>query len=150
MKHQFALQTVLDARHSKVESLEIGLARLLGLQIECQTILTNLTSDRSKLIGKLSDAQLGTLDLFEISNLRGNLQTLDKNIVMVTEEMNKLTTAVNAKRQELVFAKQAEESLDIIRRKRLEIFKQEQDKVEASNQDDLYIARAFRQLRQED
>jgi hypothetical protein len=48
----------------------------------------------------------------------------------------------------LVKAKQDEETLEILKKKRHEIYMAEQIQIEARAQDDIYIARAFRNQQQ--
>jgi flagellar biosynthesis chaperone FliJ len=49
------------------------------------------------------------------------------------------------KRKELIAARQDEETLQILKRKRIEIYNQEQAMIEARQQDEIYIAQAYRQ-----
>jgi flagellar biosynthesis chaperone FliJ len=55
---------------------------------------------------------------------------------------------VEDKRAELVAAKQSEETLEILKRKRHEVYLAEQLQIESRAQDDIYIAQAFRNQQQ--
>ena len=63
-------------------------------------------------------------------------------------ELKKQAKEIEEKRTYLVQAKQSEETLEILKRKRHEIYTAEQIQIEAQVQDDIYIARAFRNQQQ--
>jgi flagellar export protein FliJ len=149
MAPTFALQNVLNLRHDRVELLEVQLGRLVKLQLEAQNFLQGLIQARSVLVEKLSAAQSGEMDLFEITMLRANLQNADSQIELVERELARITNEVNAKRIQVIKAKQEEETLQILKRKGIEVFNAEQNRLETKNQDDIYIAQAFRQRGQE-
>ena len=67
---------------------------------------------------------------------------------MVRLEMKKQTVEIENKRSQLVQAKQSEETLEILKRRRHEVYTAEQLQIEAQVQDDIYIARAFRNQQQ--
>jgi flagellar export protein FliJ len=148
MPPTFNLQSVLDVRHTRVESLEIELSKLLALQQAAQALLASLQALQEELFEKLAAAQTGDLDLFQISVLRANILQTDERIQRVEQELGKLNRAVESKRLELIEAKQEEETLQILKRKRVEMYNVEQAQIEARSQDDLYIASAFRQRQQ--
>ncbi len=140
----FNLQSVLDVRHGRVEAIEIDLSKLLSLQQEVQTILDNLLTQQTELFEQLLEAQSGELDLFKITVLRADVLQNDEQVKRVREELVRVKSMVEAKRLELIEAKQEEETLQILKRKRIELFNAEQAEKEARTQDDIYIAQAFR------
>jgi flagellar export protein FliJ len=144
MPPTFNLQSVLDVRHGRVEALEIDLSKLLSLQQEVQTILDNLLVQQTELFEQLLEAQSGELDLFKITVLRADVLQNDDQVKRVKDELVRVKSMVEAKRMELVEAKQEEETLQILKRKRIEIFNAEQAEKDARTQDDIYIAQAFR------
>ena len=144
MAPKFSLQSVLDFRHGKVELLEIELGKLVAVYQETLERLEALKLYRSSLISRLGVAQVGDIDLVEINLLRQNLLQAERHIEGVTRELEKQSKAIEAKRAELVAARQSEETLVILKRKRAEVYEAEQMQVEARAQDDIYIARAFR------
>ena len=77
MPPKFALQSVLDFRHSKVKSLEIQLAELLQVAQQYQTLLARLEEIQGELISELEERQRGEMDLFAIQHLRGNIQLVE-------------------------------------------------------------------------
>jgi len=141
---KFSLQNVLDLRHGKVELLEIELGKLMAIHQETQNLHTSLMQYQESLINQLSIAQTGDIDLANLNLLRLNVLQLNKHIEMVNLELKKQSREIENKRFQLVEAKQSEETLEILKRKRHEVYMAEQIQIEAQAQDDIYIARAFR------
>lgn len=141
---KFSLQNVLDLRHGKVELLEIELGKLMAIHQETQNLHVSLMQYQESLINQLSIAQTGDIDLANLNLLRLNVLQLNKHIEMVNLELKKQSREIENKRFQLVEAKQSEETLEILKRKRHEVYMAEQIQIEAQAQDDIYIARAFR------
>jgi flagellar export protein FliJ len=144
----FNLQSVLDVRHTRVEALEIEFGKMLALQQEAQKFFDALLLAQADLHDQLASAQTGELDLVQISALRSNILQNDERIKRIGEELEKLNQMVDAKRREMIEAKQDEETLQILKRKRIDLFNAEETLRESRTQDDIYIAQAFR-LRQQ-
>jgi flagellar export protein FliJ len=148
MAPKFSLQNVLDIRHGKVELLEIELGKLLTAQQEAESRLLALQEFHNELLDQLSLAQSDEIDLVTSNLLRLHILQVQAYIQTVTLELVRLTQEVKDKRAELVQAKQSEETLVILKRKRHEVYLAEQIQIEARMQDDIYIAQAFRNQRQ--
>ena len=149
MAPKFSLQSVLDIRHGKVELLEIDLGKLMTAQQQTQVLLLSLQEFQVNLLDQLSIAQSGDIDLFRIGLLRLNILDATKRIEIVAAELEKQTWQIKNKRAELIEAKQAEETLEILKRKRYEVYAAEQIQAESREQDDIYIAQAFRNNQKE-
>jgi flagellar export protein FliJ len=149
MPPAFSLQSVLDVRHNRVEALEIELGRLLAMQLNAQNLLAGLCETQKDLMNHLAEAQQGEIDLFKIRVLHDDLRVVGERMETVKEELSRLEMQIEKKRRDLVAARQEEETLQILRRKRLEAYQAEQERLEMAFQDDLYIAQAFRQRYQE-
>ena len=145
MAPRFSLQNVLDIRHSRVEGLEIELSELLLKQQHAEEQVDILQQRRSGLMLRLSQAQQGELDLVKINLLHADLLMTGEQIVKAGEVLKKAIQMVENKRKELIHARQEEETLQILKRKRIELYDQEQAQIEARAQDEIYIAQAFRQ-----
>jgi flagellar export protein FliJ len=148
MAPKFSLQNVLDVRHGKVERLEIELSKLLAAQLETEMRLASLQEFQRNLLDQLKDAQLGEIDLSQISLLRLNILQVNTYIESLSMELARQNREVKEKRAELVTAKQSEETLEILKQKRHEIYLAEQVQIESRAQDDIYIAQAFRNQQQ--
>ncbi|HNK64220.1 MAG TPA: hypothetical protein PKL78_06040 [Anaerolineales bacterium] len=141
---KFSLQNVLDLRHGKVELHEIELGKLLAVHQETENLLYSLEEYQECLLNQLSDAQSDDFDLTRINLLRQNIVQAAQHIESVKLALLKQSSDIEDKRAELVGAKQSEETLEILKRKRNEAYTAEQIQIEAHLQDDIYIARAFR------
>ncbi len=148
MAPKFSLQNVLDVRHGKVELHQIELSKLLVAQHETEKRLMSLKEFQRDLLEQLRDAQYGEIDLSKVSLLRMNILQVNSYIENISLELARLNHQVREKKTELIEAKQAEETLEILKRKRNEVYIAEQVQIESRLQDDIYIARAFRNQQQ--
>jgi flagellar export protein FliJ len=149
MAPKFSLQSVLDFRHGKVELLEVELGKMLSAHLETQSLLVALQEYQTSILEQLSVAQTGEIDLIMMNLLRLNVLQIARHIDQVQLELKKQEREITAKRTEMVKAKQSEETLETLKRNRHEIYIAEQVQIESQVQDDIYIARAFRNHQQE-
>jgi flagellar export protein FliJ len=149
MTPHFNLQNVLDLRHRKVEALEVELSRLMVEQLKTQTLLVSLQDLQRSLMHQMTSAMVGEIDMFTISVVHSNILQVTEHISKVESDLEKINIVVGHKRKELMEAKQAEETLAILKEKRVELYKAEQAQIESRQQDDIYISQAFRQQHQE-
>ena len=140
---KFSLQNVLDLRHGKVELLETELSRLLAAQQETELRLTSLKAVQSDLLDQLKDAQSGEIDLSRAAILRLNILAVNQGIENVSMDLARQNQEIKKKRNELILARQSEETLEILKRKHREAYLAEQVQIEARALDDIYIAQAF-------
>jgi flagellar export protein FliJ len=148
MAPKFSLQNVLDIRHGKVELLQIELGNLLAAQQETESRLFTLQEFHSSLLEELSLAQSDEFDLTRINLLRLNILQVQAYMESLTLELARQKQAAEDKQAELIAARQSEETLEILKRKRYEVYQAEQLQIESRAQDDIYIAQAFRNQRQ--
>jgi len=148
MTPKFSLQTVLDFRHGKVELLEIELGKLLAAHQKTQSLFTTLQEYQISLLDQLSVTQSGEIDLVRMNLLRLNILQVGEQIELVALELKKQVKEIEIKRAEMIKARQSEEPLEILKRNRNELYLAEQVQIEAQAQDDIYIARAFRNQQQ--
>lgn len=148
MAPKFSLQNVLDIRHEKVEILEIELGKLSAIHQETRNLMNSLKEYQCSLLDQLNETQTGEIDMVKLNLLRLNILQVSKHIEIVMIELKKQAREIEEKRTNLVQAKQSEETLEILKRKRHEIYTAEQIQIEAQIQDDIYIARAFRNQQQ--
>ncbi len=143
MTPKFSLQPVLDYRHNRVEMLEVELSRLLQAQQRGQTFLEALKDSQARLFEQLNQCQQGEIDLFLLARLRSTLKVVNQHIQQQQERLRELAVQVQAKRQEVVTARQDEAALEILKNKEIERYQQEQAQQEKHQQDDVYISRAY-------
>lgn len=144
MPPEFALQSVLDYRHNRVEALEVQLGRLLFEQQQALQVLEALRAEQRQLLATLRDKQAGTLDLPALAQLRYNLKFIEQRLVQQAARLEALAEQVDACRLQVVAAKQDEEALATLKDKELERYRAEVLRQENNQRDDLYIMRAHR------
>jgi flagellar export protein FliJ len=149
MPPKFSLQSVLDFRHSRVDALELEFSKLLTSQQEKTALLESLRNLHTNLCTQLQEKQVGDVDLFMVRHLHTNLNQVQEGIGLVTTDLHELERQVEAKRQELVSARQAEETLGTLKNHEIERYQLEQNRQENVMQDDLYISRIYRLRHQE-
>lgn len=144
MSPKFSLQPVLDFRHNRVEALEIELSQVLAEQKVAAGRLETLQAYQLRLFEDLHRQQEGDLDMFVVNSLRSNLKIVQDSLRRQQTVLHELEQQVAAKRQEVVGAKQSEETLITLKNKEVERFLNEQASRDNRVQDDIYIAQAFR------
>ncbi len=145
MVPRFNLQSVLDVRHSRVESCELELSQRLMEQMKLENRLEHLCERRVRLMRQIAEMQMGDLDLAALALLRAEMQETDRLKKVLESQLEQARAAVESKRVELVKARQEEETLQILKRKHIEQYTQAEAEKEARAQDDIYIAHAYRQ-----
>jgi flagellar FliJ protein len=148
MTPKFSLQNVLDLRHEKVERLEVELGKALAACKATEELLFTLQQEHQHYLQALHTAQQGEINLLDLQLLRSTILMLDKQILATMHKLAKQRTEAEEKRIEVVKAKQDEETLEILKQKRHDAFLEEQALAEQRVQDDIYIARAFRNQQQ--
>ncbi len=143
MPPKFSLQPVLDYRETRVEILEIELGRLLQAQQRGITFLEALESSRDHILEELGKKQTGEIDLYLITRLHSNLDTVNERIVEQQTRLIEIAQQIKEKQQEIVNAKQDAEALVKLKEHEIERYKKEEQKKENRLQDDIYIARAY-------
>ena len=149
MVPKFSLQNVLDVRHSKVEAIEIELGKLMALQLTAEQHLNQLCAIHDALMEELTANMQGEIDLVAIQLIHANIEQVGELIELAQVKLAEATRRVDEKRRILIKAKQDEEVLTILKQKRVDTFNTEQNMIEARQQDDIYIARAYRNMTQE-
>ena len=148
MPPKFSLQTVLDVRHNRAESLEIEFGKLLNKEKQLFNEIETLENNKLSLMEKLHEQMSGEMDLFNVAHLRANINQHAKNIEEYHRALANLQIEIEGKRRQLISARQAEETLDILKRKEIRKFKEMESMHENKELDDIYISRNF-QKRQE-
>lgn len=145
MPPKFSLQNVLEFRHHKVEVIEVELGKLMAEQMNFEKLEASLHELQDDLMSQFANAMSDDVDMFNVTVIHNNIVQVGEHISQVENNLANLVCQIEGKRDELVKAKQEEETLEILKQKRLESFNEEQAILEARFVDDIYIARAFRQ-----
>ena len=144
MPPKFSLQSVLDYYHTRVETLEVELARLRQAEKQAQAYLEMLRASQAELFASLRAKQVGALDLAEIGNLRLNIKLVETRIEQQIATLADLARKIDAHHQLVVTARQDEETLAILKEKEEARFRAEEARQENRLRDDIYSARAHR------
>jgi flagellar FliJ protein len=150
MPPEFPLQVVLEYRDLLVDALEIEMSRLLSARQRAQGLLDALNEKLASLFNELRSSQTGDLDLVKIGQLRANIDYVDDYISRQEEEIAKLDQQIEAKREELIKARQDEEMLEVLKEKAIEAYEEDQKIKEGRAQDDIYITSHYQKSIKED
>lgn len=148
MVPKFSLQTVLDVRHSRAEALEVEFGKLLSREKMIFNEIETLENTKESLMATLHQQMSGDMDLFVVAHLRANINQHIAAIDKCHLALADLQIEIESKRRQLVSARQAEETLDILKRKEIKKYKEKEAIHENKEQDDIYISRNY-QKRQE-
>ncbi len=107
-------------------------------------MLAKLEVNLDSIFGRLRDAQHGDVDLFSINHLHANARRVQEQITQVKDALAILENKIEEKRNELVVARQAEETLKTLKVKENERYNLTIARMENKMQDDVYISQAFR------
>ena len=144
MAPKFSLQAVLDYRHNRVEALEMEYGKLQDARQQGLTMQAETRQLIGQLYNRLQESQNGELDLFVIQHLRSDITTTQERLVQITAALALLDEKIEAKRQEMITARQSEETLNTLKDKEQNRWLAERKRAENSQQDDTYISQAFR------
>lgn len=144
MPPKFSLEPVLEVRRTRREALEVALAQLMDARRRAEEKRLLLQTRHARLLAELRRRQEGQMDLALIRHLRAMLQAMERQMASLENEIRRLDRQVEAKRQELVAAKQDEETLETLKEKAWAAFRAELARQEARVLDDVYIAQAYR------
>jgi flagellar export protein FliJ len=143
MPPEFSLQTVLDYRATIVESLEIELGQLINQKKELEKAFRMAELREFDLWEQLTKEQVGYMNLSYIDQIRIQLERLEKEKDQLKENLRELNERIDRKREEVVLARQEEETLEIVKEKEIEAYWERVKKQDQKVQDDIYIAQAY-------
>lgn len=149
MPPTFALQNVLDIRHSKVEAIEIQLGRTQKQLLSLQDRKTALLDMKDRHLQEMYMRMQDEINVFQLDILRSNVSTIDNSTKQIDADINETQKKISQIRVNLVTAKQDEETLEILKEKEIEKFKEEIKRIENKQQDDVYISLAYKNHQQE-
>lgn len=143
MAPKFSLQTVLDVRHNRAEALEIEFSKLLQREKIIFGEIETLENNKQSLMFKLHEQMSGDMDLFTVAHLRANINQHTSTIEKCHLALANLQVEIESKRRQLISARQAEETLDILKKKEIKKFKEKEVIHENKEQDDVYISQNY-------
>ena len=144
MPPKFALQSVLDYHHSRVDVLEGEFGRLIQLKVKAEETLVWFEGEQERLFCELKEMQTGEMDLQGITLTRSNLKRILNDIEKQKQIILALERAIEAKHLELVQARQDEAVFEKLKEKEMERFNEKIHLQEKILLDDIYISKAHR------
>ena len=148
MPPRFVYQNILDIRHTKVEAIEIQLGRIEKKLLDLEDRRVKLINLQSNLLDEMEMRMKDDIDLFRMELLRSDVTTVDEYIEQTEAEIEETRKKAAQIRKNLVEARQAEETLEILKEKGIEKFNAEMKRIENSQQDDVYISLAYKNHQQ--
>lgn len=148
MPPRFVYQNILDIRHTKVEAIEIQLGRIEKKLLDLEDRRVKLINLKSNLLDEMEMRMKDDIDLFRMELLRSDVTTVDEYIEQTEAEIEETRKKAAQIRKNLVEARQAEETLEILKEKGIEKFNAEMKRIENSQQDDVYISLAYKNHQQ--
>lgn len=150
MKFKFSLQAVLDARHSRVEALEIELGQLNKIKQQILSKLRFFSQKLHWLINEVENEHHKTeMDMAVVMRLNSNIEYVEIKIEETKQELVDIEKKIELKRLELVHAKQDEEVMEILKEKEYQRLLEKIAQADKSLLDDIYIAQAYRTSKEE-
>lgn len=140
-KFQFSLDTVLDYRHQIQDSLQVELAAITA-QVNRQQAAVDAAQGRYAATNQeFREKKLAGMTIAELSGYETALEAAEREIQRELMRLRDLQRKEEAKRQELVQAKQDASSVEKLREKKLEAYRREEQKAEEHYMDDLVCAK---------
>jgi flagellar export protein FliJ len=144
MAPKFGLQSVLDFRHNRVEALELDFSKLQEARRQGLEMQEQVRQNLADVYARMQTAQEGEIDLFAIQHLHQDSHSIKKQLDQIVDALAVLEGRIEDKRKEIVAARQAEETLNTLKTKEVDRWQAEQLLAEGKQQDNVYIAQAFR------
>lgn len=140
-KFQFALDTVLDYRRQVQDSLQVELSTLTAEVRRQEEILEAARRKYAQINQEYREKKAGGMRIAEVRSYEIALEVQEKAIIAEDTTLKKLQRQAEAKRRELVSAKQDASSVEKLREKKLLTYTKNLEKNEEKFIDDLVGAR---------
>jgi flagellar FliJ protein len=141
MAPKFALQSILDYHHSRVEQHEIELGNLNNQKSKLEEIINLLLFKKDEFLDELKHLQTGELDLQAIHQVKSNIEVVEDTIEKRMQDLYQIEILIEEKRKELLSAKQDEAVMDKLKEKEIEKYDLKIQEYEKRQQDDIYTSK---------
>lgn len=140
-KFQFPLDTVLDYRRQVQDSLQVELGAVTAEARRQEEILAAARQRYSEINQEYREKKVRGMRIAEIRGYETALEVQEAVIARETAKLRLLQRQMEAKRRELVSAKQDASSVEKLREKKLRAYTKDMEKSEEQFIDDLVCAR---------
>lgn len=144
-KFQFSLDTVLEYKQQVLDSLQAEHGALADLVRRQELTLAGVKSRYAKTNREYREKAAAGMQVAEAITYETGLQVLEREIFRETEKLQNFRRQADAKRREMVSAKQDTASIENLRERKLDSYLKEYRKREERFIDDLVCARGLSQ-----
>jgi flagellar FliJ protein len=139
-KFQFPLDTVLNYRRQVQDSLQVELGTFTAEVRRQEEVLAAARQRYSEVNEEYREKKAGGIRIAEVRGYEAALDVQEAEIARETAKLKKLQRRMEAKRRELVSAKQDASSVEKLREKKLRAYTKDMEKSEEQFIDDLVCA----------
>ena len=118
-KFRFSLETVLDYKQQVLEALQTEHGAILARVKEQEELLRELEEAYRRLDGEFSQRKLEGIAILDAMRYEQYLRAAEREIEMAVEDLEALRRQEEAKRAEVISAKQDTSALEKLREKKL-------------------------------
>jgi len=136
-KFRFSLETVLDYKQQVLSSLQTEHGAILAQVREQERCVEELESEYRRLDGEFAQRKLEGISILDAMKYEQYLRAMERQIQQALERLAQLKKQEEAKRAEVVAAKQDTSSIEKLREKKLDSYNKALQKNEEAMIDEL-------------
>ena len=136
-KFHFSLETVLDYKQQILASLQTEHGAILAQVREQEELIEELEAEYQQMDGEFAQRKLEGIAILDAMKYEQYLRAMERQIQLALEDLAQLKKKEEAKRAEVVTAKQDTSSIEKLREKKLDHYKKAMQKNEEAMIDEL-------------
>ncbi len=136
-KFHFSLETVLDYKQQILASLQAEHGAILAQVREQERLIEELEAEYQQMDGEFAQRKLEGIAILDAMKYEQYLRAMERQIQQALEDLAQLQKKEEAKRAEVVTAKQDTSSIEKLREKKLDHYKKAMQKNEEAMIDEL-------------
>ena len=136
-KFHFSLETVLDYKQQILASLQTEHGAILAQVREQEQLIEELEAEYQQMDGEFAQRKLEGIAILDAMKYEQYLRAMERQIQLALEDLALLQKKEEAKRAEVVTAKQDTSSIEKLREKKLDHYKKAMQKNEEAMIDEL-------------
>ena len=136
-KFHFSLETVLDYKQQILASLQTEHGAILAQVREQEQLIEELEAEYQQMDGEFAQRKLEGIAILDAMKYEQYLRAMERQIQLALEDLAQLKKKEEAKRAEVVTAKQDTSSIEKLREKKLDHYKKAMQKNEEAMIDEL-------------
>ncbi len=136
-KFRFSLETVLDYKQQVLSSLQAEHGAILAQVREQERLIEELEAEYRQMDGEFAQRKLEGIAILDAMKYEQYLRAMERQIQQALEQLAELQKKEEAKRAEVVAAKQDTSSIEKLREKKLDHYNKAMQKNEEAMIDEL-------------